>query len=468
MKRSWIARIALVLLSGLAPVALTACGRASTGAARPGLALAPMHTETWAYDDSPSAARCNGGFGASPALVRRWLTFAETNCGTRARKAVKDCHAHGVRYCEVIQYVDANKVWPRNPIRKAPSRESWWLHQPGHTDAAHRLSERSRALGTAYWLDQANSEVGYWIRHYVRSHYSAWDGLMMDDTSACRRTQLYGSGYRSSQEIRSDAGVLNEHRDLARLLTHPGRTPFIQVDNGIQPNPYICSALRLLNDRLGVRGLIAEGAPWGEGFSAYYSDLLDVVAAVDAEPNDFIVLLSYAHKGLGQARRVQEATVMLGYEAGHVVSWADLEQENHHLAVWPEEGIYPTQPLQSMGTPGGPGCLGGRGQACASGGHNDLRVAGGSNANDPGAGVYRREFGMCYDGGIPFGPCAAIVNDTSKPVVVQQSWLTLPYGHEITLQGGDVQSGGKIDLTGGVFTAGTTSIGADDAILIAN
>jgi hypothetical protein len=75
---------------------------------------------------------------------------------------------------------------------------------------------------------------------------------------------------------------------------------------------------------------------------------------------------------------------------------------------------------------------------------------------------------MCYDGGIPFGPCAAIVNDTSKPVVVQQSWLTLPYGHEITLQGGDVQSGGKIDLTGGVFTAGTTSIGADDAILIAN
>jgi hypothetical protein len=464
-------RIAWVLLSVLAMVALTACGRSSTspvGAAKPGLALSPTHTETWAYDDSPAPARCNGGFGASPALVRRWLTFAETNCGTRARKAIKDCHAKGVRYCRVIQYLDANRVWSGNPIRQAPSRETWWLHQPGHSDAAHRLREKSRTLGTAYWLDQANKEVGYWVHHYVRSHYGAWDGLMMDDTSACKRTQLYGSGYRSSQEIRSDAGILNEHRDLAGLLTRPSRAPFMQIDNGVQPNPYICSGLRLLNDRLGVVGLLAEGAPWDEGFSAFYSDLLDVVAAVDGRPHDFIVLLSYAQKGSDQARRVQEATVMLGYEPGHVVSWADLEQENHHLAVWPEEGIYPTQPLQSMDTPGGPGCLRGGGQACASGGHNDLRVAGGSNADDPGAGVYRREFGVCYDRGVPFGPCAAIVNDTSKPVVVQQSWLTLSYNHKISFTGGDVQSGGKIDPAGGVFTAGQTKIGADDAILIAN
>ncbi len=426
----------------------------------------PSHVATWAYDDAISPNHCNGGAGASRTLVRHWLTYAETNCGPSATKATRDCHARRTTYCTVIQYFDAGKIWETNPIMKAPTREHWWLHQPGYGDKSHRLTESASGAGTAYWLNQSVTSAQSWVHHYIASHYNAWGGLMMDDTGACKQTQFYGSGYTSSSEIGSDAGVLAEHADLAQVLTHRNQKPFLQVDNGIQPNPNVCTALPLLDRHTGVIGLVAEGDPWSNGFSAYYSDLLDDVAAIDAMRQDFVVLLSYDQDGSDQARLVQEATDMLGYKPGHVVSWADLEQDNLHLAVWPEEGIYPTDPVQSMAQPRGPGCLGGTGAVCSSGGHNDLQVAGGSNANDPAAGVYRREFGECYDRSVAFGPCAAIVNDTSGSVVVQGSWLKHSYGHEITLKGGDVQSGGRIDLTGAGFAPGTTVVPADDAILL--
>jgi hypothetical protein len=458
-----------VLVAGVVAVA-AGCGREAMNGSHASSATrsarVPSHIATWAYDDSASPRRCNGGYGASRALVRRWLSYAETNCGPHAMKAVRDCHARRTSYCTVIQYFDAGKVWRANPIRKAPAHEHWWLHKPGYTDRSHRLREYRPASGTAYWLNQSVKDARDWIHHYITFHYNAWGGLLMDDTGACTQTQFYGSGDRSSQEIRTNSGVLREHRELTRALTHRNGTPFMQVDNGIQPNPYLCTALPLLDRRSGVVGLVSEGNPWDGGFSAYYSDLLDDVAAVDATRHDFIVLLSYAPGGSDQARLVQEATVMLGYERGHVVDWADLEQDNLHLAVWPEEGIYPTRPVQSMAAPRGAGCFRGKGRLCSTGGHKDLKVASGSNTADPAAGVYRREFGECYDRRVPFGPCAAIVNDTSKSVVVKSSWLTQSFGHEITLRGGDVQSGGRIDLSGATFTPGKTVIPADDAILL--
>jgi hypothetical protein len=458
-------RIAPGLLAATAVLVFTACGGAAKN--RQLTTAVPAHTETWAYDDSMSPRQCNGGYGASAKLVRRWLTYAETNCGSGADKAIRDCHARGVRYCLAVQYLDAGRAWPSNPIRHAPSREAWWLHQAGHDDAAHRLTETVRHGETAYWVNQKSSQVQFWLRTYARRHFDRWDALMMDDTSACKRTQFYGSGYRSSEEIRTDAAVRAEHAGLARALTHSNRRPFIQIDNGVQPNPHVCSGLPLLNRPANVGGVIAEGAPWDHGFSAYYSDLLDVISAVDATRNDFIVLLSYAERGGYQARRVQEATVLLGYVPGHVVSWADLESDSPHLAVWPEEGIYPTLPLQSMTKPGGSGCFRGGGKECASGGHNDLLVASGKSSNDAGAGVYRREFAMCYDRSVPVGPCAAIVNDTSHRVVVRSSWLNQSYTHRITFVGGDVQSGGKINFTGASFIAGRTTVAPGDAILIA-
>lgn len=434
---------------------------------------APTHTETWAFDDSAHVGRCNGGDGASSYLVREWLTYAETNCGPGNTKALRDCRTRGVSYCTVIQYFNANKLWTDNPILSAPTHEHWWLHEPGFTDAAHRLTDSSPAWGHARWLNQTNPAAQRWIADYVRSHYNAWDGLLMDNTGASLKAQLYRSDvpadqqYTSSQELTTNRAVVEEHEALARVLKHANGAAFDQVDNGVSPNPFLPNALTLLDHPASVVGLISEGSPWDYGFSPYYSNLLDLMAAVDARLGDFIVLLSYDGDGSQQARLVQEATVLLGYEPGHVVSWADLEQRNLDLSVWPEEGIYPTKPIQSMTPPRGPGCLAGTGAPCVNGGHNDLRIAPGFSPTDRGGGVYRREFRDCYDRGVWFGRCAAIVNDTSRSVTVRGSWLRQSYRHVITVRGGDVQSGGTLDLKGAIFTPGVTSIPADDALLLA-
>jgi hypothetical protein len=369
--------------------------------------------------------------------------------------------------------LDASKVWTGNPVRSAPWRENWWLHEPGYGDAAHRLTDTSAAYGTAYWLNQANPAVQKWVARYVRSDYDLWDGLMMDLTAASVQGQFYrpdvprGRQYSSSAELPTDRAIVAAHEALAAVLRHSDGTPFIQVDNGVDPNPRLPNTLPLLNHPPGVVGLISEGRPWDRGFSPYFSGLLDVLAAADATRDDFVVLLSYGRGGSSQARRVQEATVLLGYAPGHVVSWADLEQDNLDLSVWPEEGIYPTGPVESMSVPDGAGCLAGRGALCALGGHNDLRVAAGSNVADPGAGVYRREFRACYDRGVWFGRCAVVVNDTSSAVVVRGSWLRQSYRHLIVMRDGDVQSGGSLDLTGGSFVPDATKLHADDAILLA-
>jgi hypothetical protein len=418
------------------------------------------HVETWAYDDSESQDWCNGGAGASPSLVRQWLTYAETNCGPDSVKALADCHDAGTTYCTVLQYFNPNLVYTNNDPAKlvANAPENWWLHQPGYTDAAHRLSWHTD-WGTAYGPNQSVPAVDDWLASYLRAKYSAWDGLILDDTSASLPQEFYGTGFSSSQEITSDAGLVAAHAQLASALTRLGGAPFIKVMNGINPDPDLKPALPVLGKPSSVVGLVAEGQPWsGDSLSDHYPGLLDEMARVDSMQNRFMVLLSYDSQGSLKARRLQAATVLLGYSPGHIVSWSNLETSNNDLAVWPEEGIYPTAALQSMARPGGRGCLAGAGVLCSRGGHNDIQVA---------DGVYRREFGSCYQEGKAFGRCAVIVNDTSAPVTVRSSWLSAPYSHEITMHGGDVQSGGTVDVAGASFSADSTRIPADDAILLA-
>jgi hypothetical protein len=427
----------------------------TTTTTTPPPAQIPTHIETWGYDDG-----CNGGTGASASLVQLWLTYAESSCGPNATKATTDCHADGTTYCTAIQYLDANRIYPTGSVPvAADAQENWWLHEPGFTDAAHRLSAPS-SYGNTSFLNDANPAVDSWFQNYVQTNYNSYDGLMMDDIGEGGGEQFWGSGLSASQELPATSSLESAHEQMADAMTHTDGSSFLQIDNGLSVNPYTPTPFPLLNNSSGVHGLVAEGDPESDGtVTSFYSTLLDDMAYVDSQPNEFLALLSYDDSGEVDARRVQAASVLLGYSPGHIVSWSDLEQNSNNLAVWPEEGIYPTDPVQTMATPGGSGCLAGNGQVCTSGGHNDLQVA---------PGVYRREFKTCYNQGVAFGSCGVIMNDNSSPVTVQSQWLSLSYRHQITMVGGDVQSGGKVDPTGASFTPGSTTIPADDAILLAS
>jgi hypothetical protein len=250
---------------------------------------------------------------------------------------------------------------------------------------------------------------------------------------------------------------------MAGSLSHADGSPFLQIDNGISDNPYLTTPFSLLGNPSTVTGLISEGAPENDGVmpasSWEYTTLLDEMAYIDHTTRDFMVLLPYDTSGSLQARRVQAGTVLLGYSPGHIVSWSDLETNSSDLSIWPEEGIVPTGPIQSMGEPGGAGCFAGTGVVCSTGGHSDLQVA---------PGVYRREFGACYDRGRAFGVCSTIVNTTGSPVTIKSTWLTHVYRSEVTMKGGDVQSGGTINLAGASFTPGRTTVPAHDAVLLSS
>ena len=434
-----------------------------TGAARPFVRVSdtanatavPAHTDTWAYDDC-----ANGGADTSAALVRQWLSYAETSCGPGGTaKAVSDCHAGSVAYCMVMQYADTNIMYRATPTGDffSAASPSWWLHSRGQSTLS------TPNFGGGQFIDQSDSGVQAWWQKFVRTNYSNVDGLMMDDQSAGTSQEFYGASAASSSEISSDAQLQAAHTSMSAAMTKSSGQRYFQVENTLPPNPWLNQGLGLLKSSVGVHGLIAEGEPMYNGtLDPYYSTLLDQIAYVATRTDGFVVPLSYGAAGASyqqQSRRVQEATILLGYSPGHLVDWADLEQGSRNLAVWPEEGIYPSQPLQSMTAPGGAGCLAGGGVACSSGGHNSLEVA---------PGVYVREFGACYDRAVVFGGCAALVNTTAAPVTVRPSWLTRSYRHQITFGGGDVQSGGTINPAGAGFVGGSTVAAPHGALLLAS
>jgi hypothetical protein len=415
------------------------------------------HVETWAFDDG-----CNGGTGASSALVRQWVTFAESDCGPGSRKARTDCHSGSKVYCDVLEYLDTDWDFSVASVVASAASVSWWLHEPSPNQGARVFNND---FGGGYAVNQSNPAVRSFFQSYARSSYNSDDGLLMDWQSPSLSQELYDStcSCTTTSEIRSNQALRTAHQEMSAALTHNNGAPFMQVDNTLPSNPYLPQGLDMLNHSIGVDGWVVEGEPVDYGvFDPYYSTLLDQIAYVATRTTGFVVPMARAAAGAPyqqQSRRVAEATMLLGYSPGHLVDWANLETGSLDLAVWPEEGIYPTDPVQSMRAPGGRGCLAGTGNVCSSGGHNSLEVA---------PGVYRREFGACYDRGARFGRCAAIVNTTGSPVIVRSSWLKRSYGHQITFSGGDVQSGGTIDLRGASFRVGSTTVGADDAMLLAS
>jgi hypothetical protein len=384
-----------------------------------------------------------------------------------------------------MSYIDPNLDWSKaglgmvvpsctraKPDLSACANEDWFVHEAGYDDRNHRLTWTSSILGSAYLLNGADPSFDRFVVAYADRTLSAFDGLMVDDVDASTLEQFYGDAdpsYTSSSELRTDAAVQQSHVTLAKELA----SSFLQVDNGLSVNPWGLPAFALLNRPAAVVGLVSESYPENGStntLASWYSTGLDDMAYLENAPQlsrDLMVLLGYNSSGSLVARRVQEATVMLGFEPGKIVDWADLDQNKPGLAVWPEEGLYFTKPLQTMKTPAGSRCMNGLGGPCTHG-HADLQVATGTNRDEQtgGAGVYRREFRECFLRGDPIGGCAAIMNDTDRRVVVSGSGLTQHYRYEMTMDGGELQSGGRLNIHGASFTPGATTIAADDAALL--
>ena len=359
---------------------------------------APFHIENWAYDDWAETT-------VPATFAQKWLTYAQ-NGGDWGAPVLAD--ADNINTFSVM-YWDTNRIWSSNPmfedlVTNGEAAEDWWMHEPGYTDSAHRLSFTSTSWGaeqTAYQLNHSVPAVQAWLAAWCKANYDDYHILFMDDMAACISDLVYDNvaNVTSTEEITTNEELQASHIALSAAITHVDGSPFLQVYNGQQPNPYIARSWALMTGS--VIGFCSEGNPWYNGFSSWFSCLLDDMAYLaNNYIRGFIALLSYG-SNTPQARRVALATQFLGYEPGSIVSWPKLE--TGALAVWPEQGLYPAKPLQEMGDPGSGYDNGQTGTTPSKGGHNDLLVAAGSappsGCTDPHPGVYRTGICRCLQPG---------------------------------------------------------------------
>jgi hypothetical protein len=428
----------------------------------PLLLAVATHVPTWAYDEF------NGqGADASAAAVRRYVSFAEGGLGNT--KALNDCRGSGA--CSATFYFNPNLVYdstlcPYAAYRDflAQASESWFVHLPGRNDAAGRVHgtyvqtcKGSRVTVAVYVVNQSDPAVRAFFLNYLRTNGDAWDAYFMDDTSDTLLTQLYGpgggfckdqggNGYCTrTAEFGSDADVVRAHSAFTQAMTHANGSPMVFYYNGLS----FTAASPPIPPLLGgsIRGAVCENCVVSNGTlrSALYPKVLTAMAHIDTIPGAAFVELSTGKSPDGSPdqlaqRFVTTAVAWLGYADGHTIVWPDLEFTTHNLAVWPEDTIVPTEPLETMSTSS-----------------DQLAVT---------PRVWRREFAQCYRDGNPIGPCAAILNGGSAPVAIEAVWLHQQYGHVIQAAGGDVLRGGTISTTGQAFSAGATQVGAGQALLL--
>ena len=415
----------------------------------------PYHIATWAIDNWGSQ-----GNHASAASVVQYLTY-----GYGYAKALADCHAYA-NGCKAVTYVNPNHLyapsggcnWQPDGNAYAAASESWFVHQTGYTTSSNRVNGvKTFNCGTSsIWEMNPNSTgLQAWYRNYLQTNADKFDYYFIDDNSMMVVNEGWfpsGGGCspwpalcHSTQEISDDAAEVRAHANFVNAMYHLNGSPMRFFYQGSSfNNPLDVSAFSTSNRFVGLtcEGCIANSV--GSVRPNMYAKVLDSMAAVDASSGAY-VLISHGSSPAGSAaqilqRLVTTGIVWLGYSEGHTIVWPDLEDNTANLAVWPEDLIYPSAPLESMVR-----------------GATDLEVA---------SGVYRREFASCYQGGLVIGPCATIVNATSSALTIRSAWLSQSYRHAVTLSGGDVLSGGVANIAGSSFTPNSSAVEASGAVLL--
>ncbi|HTV91346.1 MAG TPA: hypothetical protein VMG98_01385 [Verrucomicrobiae bacterium] len=433
----------------------------------PAAGTAPAHIATWAFDESSAE-----GAGAPVALVQQYLTYAQGGYGDA--KARSDCDGAGPSSCSSVFYFDPNFIYDAPSctpqiasLFMAAADETWFVHETGYSDAAHRVtgSYQESCNGTTitvpvYLTNQSNASVDAFFSNYIQTYASGWDRYFMDDTSASVLTQTYGPGggfcadnppddyCTTTQEYPTDASVVAAHAALTSVLNQTSGSAMLGMFNGVGFSGNTPENLNLIpasNGRL--LGAVCENCVVNAGTleSANYQRVLNAMATTNATAGASFVELNTGSSPAGSAAQISQrlvttAIAWLGFNGNATVVFANLEENSSDLAIWPEAGLYPTQPVQSMNS-----------------GASDISVT--SN-------VWRREFGACYLNGSAIGPCAALLNATSSPVPITSSWLTQSYGHVVSIAGGDIESGGSVSLTAATFSSATTTIPASGAVLL--
>jgi hypothetical protein len=305
-----------------------------------------------------------------------------------------------------------------------------------------------------------------YFNQYFQSEFSTGipDYYMNDDTKVINSFQGHQAyEYTSWTDVQNSQGAW-----LAGQLNANG-VPQNGFFNGCSANPYEVPGIGLIEMSPNIAGCISENnvsaKNMTKGWDMY---ALDNCARVSLNPNGGIFVNGIdGDTNTIMYRRQIIAFTWLCYVPGRVVTW-EAPEDGAYVDVYPEEGLYPTQPLQSMLIPSGcpdatisaagPGNTVSTGKPCSTDGHNDLAIAGTTN-------VFVREFAQCFNQSVPIGPCAVIWNLSGTTVTVGAAWLTQTYGHTVTMNGGTIDEGGTITLTTPITAAGT-SIAPYDALLL--
>ncbi|MDE2482320.1 MAG: hypothetical protein KGN02_09045 [bacterium] len=425
-------------------------------------AIVPTHIPVWAFDEYNSM-----GSVASSSAVQKYVTYA--GGGLNNTKALSDCNT-SPKSCYAVFYVDPNLIYTTCPGTTQPpfvtaASESWYVHESGYSDFNHRLrNSYPRTCGgvatttPVYLANDANSAVQSFMRNYLQTYGDAWDYYWMDDTKGRVLTQGYGpSGGMcldasnhycwNTQEYATDSTVVSAHGSYATAMVHKNGSGMKFFFNGVGVQTSAISNLNIFASSPNYSGAICENCVVANNVirTSLFGQVLTSMAQTNAIPNAKFILLGRGSASAGSAaqiaqRLVSTAIAWIGFADGRTIVFPDFEDNTRNLAAWPEDMLYPTAPKESM-------------RSSAS----DVAVA---------AGVWRREFGACYQNGAPVGQCAALVNSTGSAVTVSSAWLTQPYGHVVTISGGDILSGGTVKLTTTSFVANRTTIPAGSALLL--
>lgn len=336
--------------------------------------------------------------------------------------------------------------------------EGWFLHLSGYKDSAHRVFGVG-PTGCIFWaMNPNNADMQGWWRYWLRLKGDNFDLFFVDMSPMnLRNATWFSSGGGcvpwpttcvSTQELPNDAAVVAAHVNFVNAMSYSNGSPMRFIYQQAYPPLTVADDLSALAATTRYVAVTCEGCIANIASTvvpADYQPYLNEMAATNATPAAFYIIAD-GDAAPGSATEILQRLVTTGvawlaYSEGHTVVHPNLEENTNNLAIWPEDLIYPSGPIQTMRS-----------------GVTDLQVA---------SGVWRREFTICYQKGQSFGRCAAIVNSTSDSVTIQSSWLTQTYKHVVTLSGGDVLSGGTASVATTPFTPNITSIQAGGAILLA-